>query len=430
VKRTCTVTGLVPGSSYSFQLVAFSGTLGVNAVFGGLSNVATGASQVATVPGVVGTVKNLAVAGSTDSSITLSFTEVTNGSGKAASYDMRSTGGTSLTWWLANGSLNSKGTCVSPMAGTTIGTSRTCVVKGLVPGTTYSFQLVAFTGTLGVNAVFGGLSNVSTGTTKGAVGASTSGDPLPSPGATILRDTRRGGAHDLQAAGMTTLMQADALLGTAKMADAYSAWDFTTNVDGRGLHAYVVKWSGVGANCPIDAQATRMIYFPTAPKHVFYQWKQWMGRTATGGGIGTVGDFTVNNPNCNNSGRKMWLAYRSPDTPDGRVDYIWHPAGPDIESWYGIAPNPGTIFQNLGRDFNPEQAIGQVNTYTLEYQAESAPGASDGLVRLWVNGVKRMEYLRQATGTQGFAESEFPTIFRAPLRDQTEYFWDVVVWTP
>jgi uncharacterized protein YjdB len=257
-----------------------------------------------------------------------------------------------------------------------------------------------------------------------------SGDPAPAAGATIYRDTRPGGAQDLQAAVVTTLGQADGLLGAVNMTNPYGAWDFTTNLDGQGRHAYMVKWSGVGANCPIDAIATRIIYFPTAPTHVFYQWKQWMGRTATGGGIGTVGDFTINNPNCNNSGRKMWLAYRTPDDANGRVDYVWHPAGLDLESWYGITPNPGTIFQNLGRDFNPEQAIGQVNTYTLEYQAESAPGASDGLVRLWVNGVKRMEYLRAPTGSQGFGEIEFPTMMRAPLRDQTEYFWDVVIWTP
>jgi len=254
------------------------------------------------------------------------------------------------------------------------------------------------------------------------------GDPTPGPDALIYRDAREGGLNDLQSSPVTTVAIADARLRVTGSSSS-AQWDFTTNLDGRGLHAYVVKWSGVGANC-IDALATRIAYFGFAPVHVFFQWKQWMGRTPTGGGIGAVGDFTISNPTCSSSGRKMWLAYRVPDNPLGRVDYVWHPASLDIESWYGITPNPGTIVQNLGHDFDPDKAIGQVNTYTLEYRAESAPGASDGIVRLWVNGLKRMEYLDQPTGTQGFAEIEFPTVFRAPLRDQTEYLWDFVVWSP
>src|SRR2546428_760184 len=86
--------------------------------------------------------------------------------GVRANYDVRTAVGSTLTWWLANGALNKNGTCASPMAGTAIGTKRTCTVVGLVAGTTYSFELVAFRGTLGVNAVFGGLSNIATATTS------------------------------------------------------------------------------------------------------------------------------------------------------------------------------------------------------------------------------------------------------------------------
>src|SRR5207247_8760692 len=41
-RRTCTVVGLSASTAYGFQLIAFRGTLNVNAVFGGLSNVASG----------------------------------------------------------------------------------------------------------------------------------------------------------------------------------------------------------------------------------------------------------------------------------------------------------------------------------------------------------------------------------------------------
>ena len=171
-KRTCTVLGLVASTTYSVELVAFRGTLNVNAVFGDLSNVATGATQ-SPAPTVPGTVTDLALVGSTDSSVTLSFTEVNDGTGKPASYDLRSMAGSSLTWWLAKSV--TQGSCATPVAGSAIGSKRTCTVLGLAAGTTYSVELVAFRGTLNVNAVFGDLSNVATGTTQAA------GDPPPPP---------------------------------------------------------------------------------------------------------------------------------------------------------------------------------------------------------------------------------------------------------
>src|SRR5438128_3140264 len=115
-----------------------------------------------------GTVTDLAVAGVTETSVTLSFTELDDGTGAPANYDVRTAVGSTLTWWLANGALNKNGTCASPMAGTAIGTKRACTVVGLVAGTTYSFELVAFRGTLGVNAVFGGLSNLAQATASTA----------------------------------------------------------------------------------------------------------------------------------------------------------------------------------------------------------------------------------------------------------------------
>src|SRR5207247_9459663 len=87
-KRACTVSGLVAGTDYQFQLIAFRGTLNVNAVFGALSNVAAGTTAVAAVPaGPPGVVGNLAVAAKTDTSATLSFTEVNDGTGQPTSCD-------------------------------------------------------------------------------------------------------------------------------------------------------------------------------------------------------------------------------------------------------------------------------------------------------------------------------------------------------
>src|SRR6059058_668788 len=169
-RRACTVLGLTTGTAYDFELVTYRGTLMVNAVFGPLSNVASGTARTPVVPvtpTAPGTVTDLKVAGATDTVITLSFTEVTDGSGKPASYDVRYVAGSTLTWGASVPSV-SRGTCATPLTGTAIGSTRSCTVAGLGASTTYSFELVAYRGTLKVNAVFGALSNIATGSTAPA----------------------------------------------------------------------------------------------------------------------------------------------------------------------------------------------------------------------------------------------------------------------
>ena len=107
-------------------------------------------------------VSDLAVAATTDSSVTVSFTEVNDGNGGAASYEVRLAAGT-ISWGSAAPVVS--GSCSTPLAGTSIGTKRTCTVGGLTAGTSYQFQVVAFRGTLNQNAVFGALSNVATAST-------------------------------------------------------------------------------------------------------------------------------------------------------------------------------------------------------------------------------------------------------------------------
>ncbi len=110
-----------------------------------------------------GTVTDLAVAGATDSAVTLSFTEVNDGTGQPATYDVRFALAP-LVWGSA--AAVGRGRCQVPMAGTVIGSRRTCTVQGLAAATAYQFELVAFRGTLDVDAVFGGLSNIASGTTS------------------------------------------------------------------------------------------------------------------------------------------------------------------------------------------------------------------------------------------------------------------------
>lgn len=111
--------------------------------------------------GDVEPVINLQVASVDGNSVTLSFTEVANGLGAAADYEVRFVEGT-MSWGSAT--IASSGTC-SNLVGTVVGQNRSCTITGLDPQTAYSFQLVAYRGTLNQDAVFGALSNVVSATT-------------------------------------------------------------------------------------------------------------------------------------------------------------------------------------------------------------------------------------------------------------------------
>ena len=116
-------------------------------------------SAAATAPG---TVSDLSVSAIGTNSVTLSFTQVDDGTGNPAKYDVRYARAP-ISWGSAP-SVTS-GTCTTPVVGTGIGSRLTCTVLGLSASTNYNFQLVPYRGTLNMNAVFGGLSNIAAATT-------------------------------------------------------------------------------------------------------------------------------------------------------------------------------------------------------------------------------------------------------------------------
>ncbi len=119
------------------------------------------ANAVASVSGAPvqppGTVADLTVIATTDTSATIQFTQVPDGQGGAAGYDIRA--GVPPTNFVASPSVT-RGSCATPVTGTGPTGTFTCTILGLTPATTYNVQLIAFRGTFNVNPVFGALSNV------------------------------------------------------------------------------------------------------------------------------------------------------------------------------------------------------------------------------------------------------------------------------
>jgi hypothetical protein len=147
-----------------------AGTVTITASSGGQNGTASFTVTVPAVP-LPGTVANLSASALTDTTATLSFTQVTDGTGAAANYLVRFQAAP-ISWGAAT--TVARGTCVTPLAVTTVGSALSCTVRGLLPSTNYNFQMMAFRGTINVDAVFGATSNVAAGTTAiAAVGSVT-----------------------------------------------------------------------------------------------------------------------------------------------------------------------------------------------------------------------------------------------------------------
>jgi hypothetical protein len=261
-----------------------------------------------------------------------------------------------------------------------------------------------------------------------------SDEPLPRSGDRILMD----GRVSMQQATSIANLWPGARIGTVPNSqlryELNKDLKFTSDFDGKGTHALRVDWTSFNGYCG-DQSHQSITYLPEPySKHIIVSFKQHMGRTATGGGIGELNSFQITNSGngCDfNAGRKILLMCRV--NADGgcydRMDYD-HP-GPAP-----VRPRVDNNNQNLnfevlpGVTFNLQEHVGQVLTQTLELQAESSPGASDGIVRLWINGQKVIENVHARIGAEAFNRFQLTPTFNSPAQDQTEYIWDVVSWVP
>jgi uncharacterized protein YjdB len=110
-----------------------------------------------------GAVSDLTVGTTTEISASLSFTQVDDGMGQPAQYDVRYSVG-SMSW--ASATSATIGTCAAPIAGTGVGNTLSCTVLGLSPSTSYNFQVAAFRGNMSGSADFGTPSNVVSASTQ------------------------------------------------------------------------------------------------------------------------------------------------------------------------------------------------------------------------------------------------------------------------
>jgi uncharacterized protein YjdB len=137
------------------------------------------------------TISDLAVGTTSETSVTLSFTQVDDGSGQPANYNVRFAS-RPISWGSASSAAS--GSCATPVMGTGEGSALSCTVLGLSPSTAYDFQVAAFRGNLSSKAVFGGPSNIAEASTSSSqvvttVTVSPAGTAIAVGASSALQDT-------------------------------------------------------------------------------------------------------------------------------------------------------------------------------------------------------------------------------------------------
>ncbi len=207
-----------------------AGSATITATSEGRSGTAAITVTAAPTPGTVSDLRLVAV---NDTSATIAFTEVANGLGAPASYDVRFAR-SPLAWGAATSV--ARGSCGTPLAGAAIGQVRTCTVLGLAVGTAYQIQLIAFRGTLDVNAVFGQQSNVVSATTTA---------PAPPPAAVATVTLSPTSANLIVGGSATTL--------TATLRDAANAVLTGRTIAWSSSNSSIATVSPTGIVTPVSA---------------------------------------------------------------------------------------------------------------------------------------------------------------------------------
>jgi hypothetical protein len=119
-------------------------------------------------PAAPGTVTDLRTTSSSNSSVSLAFTEVDDGTGSPAHYRVRYATSASNAVWPGGYTTVTEGACAEPAEGAQVGATFTCQVPGLGSGTSYDFRLIAYRYDDAGARVFGSPSNIAIGETDGS----------------------------------------------------------------------------------------------------------------------------------------------------------------------------------------------------------------------------------------------------------------------
>jgi hypothetical protein len=253
----------------------------------------------------------------------------------------------------------------------------------------------------------------------------------PTPQGNIVFDTRPNGAQDLQAittnAQMLAYMRAGGVDGDWSDAD-HGTVNIDTNYDGLGTHAMRFDWFGPYPNQ--DATVTTGTTFSPPLPRLYCTAIRHLGKTPTGGGLGSVGSFIpVHDASVGGGqggGSKCWLWPRFTGGQNlDRLYWVWSIQTPGTNS-----NNISIDFRNFDVFFGADLGIGQDVRWTFRMIPASTDLAADGIIQVWRNGVLVLDdrtALIRATPFNGF---QIVQTRHDILQPESEYWTRMICWDP
>jgi hypothetical protein len=245
------------------------------------------------------------------------------------------------------------------------------------------------------------------------------GTPTPGSGSTILLDLRQS----LQQ--VSTVEQALGLFGiqdhtAIRGARNSSGWSFTTNADGSGLNALRADWGVSSAD-----QRIMLIHYLPSPKptELYVQWKGRLGKYPADADANGSDNYYAMWPQTDACKRALFLHANS----SNRIDYVWHRSSPEAMKLEIGAANYSRYFNA----WSPNAAVGGAPfTTTVYVKAASSSTATNGIVRIWINGSLVVDQTDVPATAEAIDRWQFPDNCVKIPAPQAEYFWDILVWRP
>jgi hypothetical protein len=252
----------------------------------------------------------------------------------------------------------------------------------------------------------------------GAASGGGGGDSEPTPSGTIIYDMRAGGGQSLQSA--TSIANVDTAIsavdGRSAIPDGeqVGSFAFTEDYDGAGKHAIRLDWP---QNLAAQSSLTMQLYYPDQYPNIYTSFVIHLGKTATGGGLGSNGAFALGN----STGFKRFMWLRNADNSTDRLYFNWPTGGYNIDRMFISCDN---LSLDIPITTDWASMVGVDVRWTFEFIAGSPSTA-----RVWRDGVLVLDDNDAGIGTLGFEQSQVPTTrFNTPS-DESEYLTDIVMWT-
>lgn len=312
---------------------------------------------------------------------------------------------------------------VTAAIATGTGTISAGSTKAAVAGVA-TFTALTLTGVSTDTIVFtaSGLSSA----TSATIVVTGAGEPVPS--GTIIFDGRAGGAQDFQSITTRAQLAAYFTATGGELTDLQvGVWNMELNYNGSNKHAMRLEWT---SNPAAQSSLLGNFYFKSGGNDItypnlYYSVVIHLGKTATGGGIGSVGSFV---PVTNGGGMKRTLFARSKDNSGDpyRLYPVWNGGdqGPPNRCGFNIDTS------NFDVRYNADYGVAEDVRWTME----ALPGATNHL-RMWRNGVAVLDHTgtgaasTTSIGTGPFAQMQVATTRFNCTQDETEYWTDLVVWS-